>query len=477
MKKYLILFFGILLSCKEYSVSLDTKPVKTTEYEVSTKLSIEEAQALAIKLRSAINSSDITKSDNLSVLEVVPILKTTTQAHTRSNDECSSDTTVYVVNFADDNGYVILDAEYAADYPVISIVEEGNYNVADPDVNPGVSIVLTNVLASGLCPCRCTCMCPCTGLQCACGDGGLAIDVLCDCSCKCTNGGGGDLGFPDPDEHVDDFDKPIIVPLTYFEYTDWEVLYTSGDLIESKWGQGFPYNTQLDDIEGEKPMTGCVTTAVAQIMSTAKNPPTYNWNLMIKEPSDINVRADLGYLFKEVGDKLETTYGLTESSTNEALIANTLSFYGFGSSAITSYSSATFMDQIDNGKMIYVSGCQYVDETWWGHTLGSWLWVPIYQGRHAWVIDGYIKIKRASIEYNQITHVPVDTIYYEKYLYHYNFGMDGLNDGYYPVDSFDVDDNYGDMGVEDDGIYRTPQGEEGNYQLDVKMMTNIYYKN
>jgi len=115
-------------------------------------------------------------------------------------------------------------------------------------------------------------------------------------------------------------------------YTPPEILLTT------RWNQGFPYNKFLPEIDGQNVLTGCVNTALAQVMkyhgypATGKGIASYSWNgytlsSILSHPyhwaymQDIPGMTDEGYtqdeigiLFRDLGIINETQFGLNASS-------------------------------------------------------------------------------------------------------------------------------------------------------------------
>jgi hypothetical protein len=121
--------------------------------------------------------------------------------------------------------------------------------------------------------------------------------------------------------------------------------YVMGDyLVKTKWGQGAPYNNQTPTIDGEHAVTGCVATAIAQIINYHKWPvgttdtiPAYTLNytpkLLVSALPPVNFDWDnmadtygnnstgaqnnaVATLMNAVGRSVEMTYGDASSHSN-----------------------------------------------------------------------------------------------------------------------------------------------------------------
>ena len=91
-------------------------------------------------------------------------------------------------------------------------------------------------------------------------------------------------------------------------------------LIKTQWNQNTPYNKYCATESGETCPTGCVATAVAQIMYYHKWPETFNWDTMktsyTSEDAGDAVEA-VAKLMADVGEKVYMQYGAESSSAHD----------------------------------------------------------------------------------------------------------------------------------------------------------------
>ena len=91
-------------------------------------------------------------------------------------------------------------------------------------------------------------------------------------------------------------------------------------LIKTQWNQNTPYNKYCATESGETCPTGCVATAVAQIMYYHKWPETFNWDAMktsyTSEDAGDAVEA-VAKLMADVGEKVYMQYGAESSSAHD----------------------------------------------------------------------------------------------------------------------------------------------------------------
>jgi hypothetical protein len=207
----------------------------------------------------------------------------------------------------------------------------------------------------------------------------------------------------------------------------------SGDyvdpLVKTKWDQGAPYNSQCPQISGTSTYTGCVATAMAQIMYYHTCPATtgtgshsythsgagqlsadfaattYQWNSMTTTYSSSSgsaAKSAVATLMYHCGVSVNMNYGTKSSSASSGAVPNALATY-FGYDAGASYLSRNIYsytewvnmlkNELRNDRPVYYSGSS---------STGS---------GHAFVCDGY------------------DT----DDLFHINWGWAGSSDGYFEI--------------------------------------------
>lgn len=204
-------------------------------------------------------------------------------------------------------------------------------------------------------------------------------------------------------------------------------------LLKTQWSQDFPYNLQLGpNLEKPYPYSGCVATAVAQIMAFHKWPQKgvgkvsytvthyqdrlsadfsqseYEWSLMRDEyrtSSSTEQQQAVALLMKDVGIATQMQYtpwysGTLTWNAKEALQEH----FQYDVALLSKSSEGTHFSkivhkEISDGYPVYLSGFQSAGKS-----------------GHAWVADGYD----------------------EKGLTHMNFGWGGSADGYYSLDAINV---------------------------------------
>lgn len=232
-------------------------------------------------------------------------------------------------------------------------------------------------------------------------------------------------------------------------------------LIKTKWGQNGPYNLLCPPDIGDHAVTGCVATAMAQVMNYYQYPntgqgkcsyttpttnwfvytnlskTTFDWPLMLNEYSTYSKEQGnaVAELMFSCGASVEMNYNYTESGAPGANIAPALiNNFNYQNTAkyvvrtdFTSEEWHTIIDnELQNGRpVIYDSFNQEL-------TFG-----------HSYIVDGIDKDG----------------------LYHINWGWDGNYDGYFALDALKPGDGR-DISYEQDMTYGIqPKGYKLSYLI------------
>ena len=198
-------------------------------------------------------------------------------------------------------------------------------------------------------------------------------------------------------------------------------------LLKSKWGQDYPYSKQTQYV------TGCVATAVAQVMYYHKWPAQgkgqesykvtfdntvrsadftkshYDWDNMLPDYNRRNVTTKqedaVALLMNDVGIATNMQYTDRASGTQSYMAVRALrNYFDYDAALVTRFDAGedNFIEivkkELRNGFPLYISG-----ESKTG-------------GGHAWVCDGFDKEDR----------------------FHMNFGWNGQANGYYSLATLDV---------------------------------------
>lgn len=203
-------------------------------------------------------------------------------------------------------------------------------------------------------------------------------------------------------------------------------------LINSKWNQSLPYNLQcpkdIKSTEGENCVTGCVATAMAQVMNFYKYPNSGTGSHTYTSSTlNINQSMDFSSIHFDWGNMLDE-YDDNATETQKTAVATLM--HAAGVSVSMDYADVSGAYAIDmayalshfwkyNTNIAYKKKQFYSDDVWnqiiteelnAGHPI-------LYAGSggaggHQFILDGCD----------------------QDGMYHFNFGWSGLGDGYYSLD-------------------------------------------
>lgn len=195
-------------------------------------------------------------------------------------------------------------------------------------------------------------------------------------------------------------------------------------LLTTKWNQHSPYNLLCPyDAENDAlSVTGCVATAMAQIMKYHEWPSAYDWSLMKDEydSGDESAAAqEVAKVMKDAGASVYMKYSANGSFANADGISEAFR-NTFGYSISTELVSRAYFTAQEWDELIYSN----LENK-----------MPVYYGGTAIDIDdskGYLQGVEAG-------HGFVVDGYDGKGLYHVNWGWGGLSDGFFLLSLLDPD--------------------------------------
>lgn len=244
--------------------------------------------------------------------------------------------------------------------------------------------------------------------------------------------GGASKGWAE--EHNGEFTNIRVEPVG----EPWTEVVDQVVLMSSKWGQRHPYNNIITQRTGTNYPTGCVATAMAQIMNFHKygtfNGHTYQWeNFSTYGGSIPSAEADLGLLFWDLGlpANLNMKYGIDGSSAPNENVPRTFSAFGYNSGTVQSYNASTVVFEIERRRPVYLYGVNKADPT----------------SAHAWVVDGteaWKTLQNHTLYYynmfGEIIHeeTEVREIKYPSYGFHQNWGWGGTGNNWLAAGYFTV---------------------------------------
>jgi len=190
-----------------------------------------------------------------------------------------------------------------------------------------------------------------------------------------------------------------------------------GPLLNTTWGQGCSYNNMCPDKNctacstNKNALTGCVATAMAQILRYWANPCTQGYNFTTMPNTFGNTAVQT--MMKDLGDAVDMDYGCDVSNADANKTDNVFKDdFCFSSADRNSYSSGssqTIIGDIDANRPVLLDGCSSRRKGFLG------LWYS-YSVCHMWVCDGYHKNSNSC---------------YTSLKYHMNWGWGGFANGWY----------------------------------------------
>lgn len=311
-------------------------------------LSQDEAVAIAM---DAVNGLEGKSTRNARALGVKSVERVPEQTRTDDGNEHF----FYAVNF-DGGGFAVVPNDKRAT-SVYALSDEGSFA---PDANNGVKLYMDMA------------------------EDYLEYEISTFDTLKILDPkpiGGGYEKVPDPDD-------PRLYLIVYWggEYCHQVVETTQSTpfhLLETSWGQDFPYNQECFTEEGYQAQTGCVATALGQIMAYHKQPQQYNghqyyWDYMPKVRGDYDYSQkaySVAYLINDIGAAVSMDYGISESLASSSKCPVALMKFGYNLNKVKDYSSAEVVSSLNLKRPVYIRGSEK------GASVG-----------HAWVIDGYYYI-------------------------------------------------------------------------------------
>jgi len=169
---------------------------------------------------------------------------------------------------------------------------------------------------------------------------------------------------------------------------NYTLISSHGPLISTSWGQGVGYNNSApnkscSEYSNGRTPTGCVATAMSQIMKFHSYPNTYNWSIMpnrvYSSTSTSNGANEISRLMRDAGNSVGIDWGCDGSGADTEDAANALK-NTFG------YQSATYSNNYTNAISDIQSGFPVILK---GGRTEDWVLFQIYKDGHAWVCDGY----------------------------------------------------------------------------------------
>lgn len=382
----LVLVGAAMTACSNEEQLNDSVSICNT---VTHRITAEQASQNALEF---VNNIKGTSRSNTNSLEVEEVKAVGVEGSRSGNDTISVDSLFYVVNFKDNNGYVIA-ASDDRETPIYAYIEKGKYSELDT-LNKGYDAFVSALMES-----------------------------------KINN------KFDDY-RYIDEERERII----YHRDEKPDTFEIMKPLLKNKWDQSY-YNLYCPG-----KYTGCVPTAFAQIFSYLKSlcyieledngilySTKIDWDKIEYECSrnwgftySDDLRHQISVLMRYLGGIFKAEYKSDATSVNPKNAVSVLSDLNYNISGLTDYDAVNVMNDLKKGnRIVFMSG--------FGRYYHVGFVFRKYVDGHGWVVDGYIFSRKNNNE----------SLYM-----HCNWGWGGSCDGYFLSDVLNAEENpyYDDYG-------------------------------
>ncbi|MBP3537508.1 MAG: C10 family peptidase [Muribaculaceae bacterium] len=370
-----------IVSCNDDN---DLQSVSNSKTEFNTKITIEEARQNLIQILQDIDGQGLSRSGKTRRI-INEYSSSFTSDKSRSED---SSALFHVFNFEDGQGFAIMSSDVRMP-ELLALADSGSLSENQTIENPGLNIFLE-------------------------GLNKLSIDS------------------PFVIKPRDDDDLYMYTEYPFYIYGDFvnPIVYKPYGYCKVKWGQHSPYNNLCPMDDDERCPTGCVATAVAQIMSVHKYPQIYNdfaydWENMTSYPNanycSLSAQYQIANLMIELGkhENLYMDYHHDRSGARMANVIRTFNNFGYSKTGnYKNYNEVTVVNELKNGYPIIIDGTNSNRRS------------------HAWIGHGLMSLQRTvkKIQYGKVIERRTEYYWYIMC----NWGWDGLADGYYASDVFNA---------------------------------------
>ena len=372
----------------------------------SHRLSAEQATQNALDFVGQYGATTRTENGSLKVAEVKAF--SVDGAYTRSeSSHVSLDSLFYVINFADNKGFVIASSD-DRETPVFAYVDSGTFEENNTQ-NNGYDAFL-----------------------------GTLIEM--------------EMAY-----RVAPIQRPFDEGEQAYHYKPdkFEVMYP---LLKTKWDQE-TYNAYCPGLP-----TGCVPTAITQICSFLKKPNYISWsnngvndqcyidwdNILNEctindgEPKSEELKKQVAKLMRYWGVVFDAEYSSDATSVNSDNAISKMRELGYNATELTDYEATNVMNDLKKGdRIIFMRGNARYYHVFFVFRK--------YVDGHAWVVDGYINSCKKGKE--------------SLYL-HCNWGWEGYHNGYFLSDVLDA----GELPCYDDNAIALTRSDY-NYRYNLETST------
>jgi hypothetical protein len=209
-------------------------------------------------------------------------------------------------------------------------------------------------------------------------------------------------------------------------------------LVKSKWDQGNPYNLLTPTYQGEQLVTGCVATAMAQIMNYHEWPLTgVGSHSYTSTPLNFNLSANFGATTYDWANMPDV---YTSSATDAQKNAVATLMFHCGVSVEMMYNRAAA-----GGSGAYSTDVPYALKTYFNYDRGAEYLYRDYTPHSEWVTSLKTEISAGRPVYYSGSgagggHAFVCDGYDASDKFHFNWGWSGSSDGYFELSALSPSD-------------------------------------
>ncbi|WP_372474486.1 C10 family peptidase [Capnocytophaga sp. ARDL2] len=410
-----------LFSCQnEFSLDAKSSETENLETAVSTVVTIDQAK------KSAVNflNRKTNQAKGLPVFSVNEI----EEVQTIENDRGVP--IMYAINLANNKGFVVLSASIF-EKPILAYSNFGKFDFENIEEYGGVVdwaytkyLKIDNLITKNVRP---------------------NADVIAQWNVVNPELS---IGIADSDGNI--ISLPPLSPIEIVNQED--VTETYGPHLTTAWGQSLSTTPGFSIIgynnfvrfnncpQGTAP-TGCVATAVAQIMKYYNHPNIYEINNMPNVVTEQNYTTseahNVAYFMQDIGAKVSMSYSCTGSGAYSSDARNALvTHYSYNASNVMNLNTDDLVNDLINSKPVYLDGCGIRKIKTRPKKIGVFGWTIgkttySYENCHAWVADGYEAIYRTTTYNNGYT----DTIKIASVI-NMNWGWNGQYNGWYDYENW-----------------------------------------
>ena len=393
MKKFIFLFAIIIAFLSGCSDDFDQVQEQQGEtvYVKDRVVSALQAQAFAEKAIEAIQTNGDTALIKNSVVRSIKSVEPI--------KALDGNVVLHIVNFEDNQGYMVLSADKEAPNPMLSFDVRGNFDPRNIDEDSPVWVwleerkeVISENIKSGINEDH-------QGYELwnyiiENEDGEISIEIGSAEEMNNVKNESAQLRgtYPNPTG------RPTISP--------WN------DVRYNTWGQGAGYNA---DAPIRNALVGCPAVAIGILCKTHRYPSKYEYSSM---PNVLNATSSnsISRMFRDIANNIPGyVWGLNSSGALPGDIITGLKRLGYNSAKQKSYDSWTAYANIRDWYPVLLAG-----------------YPRSGQGGHIWIADGYYEQTWKFTKKNKVLGITVSTSTWYEYMstFYMNWGWNGDGDGW-----------------------------------------------